>query len=162
MGISLKGELGEIHTNQPLVLLMRLQNTSSNDVFSIRYAKQKPEGIGLYSFHVTSPSGSAMLLDTTQRSYEGSVKLLPPGESMQLSYELTRLCQLQEVGTYTIIAKRLLSWFSRNKGRAVSAELVSNFVIVPVVVAGGNTNAELKIGYSRKLVANWRQAGGCF
>lgn len=33
MGISLKGELGEIHTNQPLVLLMRLQNTSSNDVF---------------------------------------------------------------------------------------------------------------------------------
>lgn len=133
MRIGFKNQENEIKTNQSVRLLLRIQNVSSNEVIGIACPKGQLEQTGLFSFVVISPSGKDISPDSTRRPYYGSAQFLRPDQVMDFVFELSRLCQFTEIGTYKITAKTEITRFDRRTNTSMSFWVVSNQLLLRVV-----------------------------
>lgn len=115
MSIGLKGDNQKLKTNQPVVLLICYKNVSSNETIVI--SNQKALSLdATYSFVVISPSGKDVS-PNLPKSFAGSGEIYPvgPNQTKEFEVNLSQLCNFDEVGTYTIISKKLIIQFEHPK-----------------------------------------------
>jgi len=106
MSLRLQCAQVEIKTNEPVRLLIQVRNVSTNEVIGIPRPKEAIEKIGYFSFDVVSPSGRDISPASRPKPYYGSARFLAPGHSEDFKVDLSRICNLEEIGTYKIIARR--------------------------------------------------------
>jgi hypothetical protein len=106
MTISLEGGEHQIKAGQPYSLVIRYNNISTNETFAI-YEVNGTVADPNYSFVVTSPSGKDVSPDMTKihRPFSGVFRYAPPGQIIEIKFNLSNYCKLDEVGTYKIVAK---------------------------------------------------------
>jgi DNA-binding beta-propeller fold protein YncE len=106
MSISLTGGGNEIKTNEPVRLLIRFRNISTNETIAI-FRPNAIETDPTFSFIVVSPSGKDVS-PSSPKIFVGSGGVLPidPNQTVELEFNLSDLCKFDEVGTYKIIAKK--------------------------------------------------------
>jgi len=81
---------------------------------------------------VTSPSGKDVSPDTSrfQHPFSGGFRYAPPGQVIEIKFDLSAICRLDEVGVYKITVKKAkIFWLTKNK----MFEAVSNPLNVTVV-----------------------------
>jgi hypothetical protein len=114
MSISLTSGENEIITNQPVVLLVRYKNISTNETITI-YNDAAISRDATYSFVVTSPSGKD-LSPNLPKSINGSGGIYPlsPNQTQEFKVNLSQLCKFDELGIYRIIANKTI-WSSKER-----------------------------------------------
>jgi hypothetical protein len=132
MSINLKGDKNEITTNQPCILLIRYRNVSTNEMFRVFEANGTVYDPS-YSFVVISPSGKDISPDMKKvRSGDSWANHeVGPNQTVEIEFNLTYLCKLNEVGTYKIIAKKGQMWsVARDKEFTVVSNPL-NVLVIP-------------------------------
>jgi hypothetical protein len=124
-------DVPSIKPGQPLNLLVHFKNVSTNEVFDI-YEVNGTVFDSSYSFVVTSPSGKDISPDLAkfQEASSGRGHKLDPGRILDLKFGLAKLLTLDDVGTYTIVAKKKV-WSGTN---GTWFEVVSNILKVTVAL----------------------------
>jgi hypothetical protein len=109
MSVSLKSGVNEIKTNQPVVLLIRFKNISTNETFRIYQANAIEYDRG-YTWVVISPSGNDISpnMEKIPVSESGGFIRLSPNQIKELEFNLSHLCKFDEIGTYKIVAKKTM------------------------------------------------------
>lgn len=133
MSLRLQCEREEIKTNEPVRLLVQVRNVSTNEVIWIPRPKEAVEKTGYFSFVVVSPSGRNISPASQPKPYYGSVRLLAPGHTEDFKVDLSRICNLEEIGTYRIIARRTETRSDKRTKGAILFEVRSNPLYVSVV-----------------------------
>lgn len=143
MFVSLAGGGEKIKVGQPLKLLLRFKNISANETFHVERDRGRTEILD-YSYLIDFPSGKRVrseMLGPKISSDMGSN--IGPNETFECEIELSKICQLDEVGTYKIILQRGV-WGPLEKrkenGNVVevpSFMIVSSPLFVQVGDAGG-------------------------
>jgi hypothetical protein len=123
MSIRLDGAEKQIKAGQPFTLSIRYQNISTNEKFIV-YKFNGAENDQSYSFLVTSPSGKNVSPDMKKIGESGSGQVLGvnPGQILEIKFNASKLFKLDEVGTYKIIAKKVIM----SEARQDEFEVVSN------------------------------------
>jgi len=99
-----------IKIRDPVVITILFTNVGSNDAFALFTAANIESEVD-YSFLVISPSGEPILLQPYPiRSRSGVNYDLPPHAKRSFKFRLSLICAFDQVGTYTITAKRLVRW----------------------------------------------------
>jgi hypothetical protein len=129
MSISLKANETKIAIDNSVVLRIVLKNLTTNQTFSI-YSSLREETEEALSFVVTTPSGTNKII-LTGPPHSGAIILIPPGETREIEFNLSRLCGFQEIGDYKVVAKY------RNLWGTPYFEAISNPLEVSVVKASG-------------------------
>jgi hypothetical protein len=106
MSIGLKGNMKEVATNQPFGLFIRIKNISSNETFHLYHRLGGDRLDPSLAFVVIAPSGKDVspILELVARGSGASVSVTP-SQTHEFEVNLSHLCKVDEVGTYTIIAK---------------------------------------------------------
>jgi hypothetical protein len=129
MSISLKDDGAQIKTNKSLSLLIRIKNTSTNEaVFLYNALALNADPLIGVSCAVISPSGKD--ISPKPRMFwhgSGGHIILPPNQINEFEFSLSQLCKFDEIGTYKIIAKKII-WFGNDK----QFEIVSNPLTIVV------------------------------
>jgi hypothetical protein len=106
MAIALPAAGSEVRSNQPVVVLVSVTNLATGRAISFHeWAASWVDST--FRFEVISPSGEN-LSPIPQRGLHGSGKFvsLQPGEMYEHEFRLSDTCSFDEIGTYTIVAKR--------------------------------------------------------
>lgn len=116
MSIRLKSDVSEIKTNQPVELLIGFKNVSTNETLRISTLNAIETDPG-YSWIVTSPSGKDIspVPDNMPVTGSGARIPLPPGQIIEFNFNLSLLCEFNEIGTYKIVAKKSIYSPSKHK-----------------------------------------------
>jgi hypothetical protein len=123
LSIGINGGDTEVKSNQPVNLSIRLKNLSSND--NIQFLLPIAPAIDSdFSFEITSPTGRDISPARNHLSGSASLITIKPHESVDYKFALTEIFRFTEVGTYKIVAKRLV----RKDGQVVSNTLYLNVV----------------------------------
>lgn len=129
MSISLDSDNGKIQTNHPCILLIRYKNISTNETFWVYESSEyNPD----YSIIVIAPSGKDISPDMKliKRSDSGSVLHAAPQKTVEIKFDLSKLCSFNDVGTYKVIVKNKdMFAYERRKTFTV----VSNPLLISVV-----------------------------
>jgi hypothetical protein len=131
ISIKLEGGEQQVKAGQPYGLVIRYKNITTNDTFAI-YEVNGTIDDSSYSFHVTSPSGKDVSPDTSKiPMYEsGGICYASPGQVIEIKFDLSAICRLDEVGVYKITVKKAqIISIAKNK----MFEAVSNPLNVTVV-----------------------------
>lgn len=131
MSIKLDGNVAGLTKGQTLILSIRYKNISTNDTITI-YEVNGTVDDSSYSFSIISPSGKDISPDMTKVSnpWSGAVRNVEPGHVIDIKYNLSKYCKLNEVGTYTIMASKTGIQSSNNPN---SYKTISNQLNVMVV-----------------------------
>jgi hypothetical protein len=108
MSISLNGGGTNVPVNQSVVLKIVLKNLYTNETFSV-YNSIRDETDQAYSFVITTPSGTNKTI-LTGTPHNGAIITIPPGETREREFNLSRLNSFQEIGVYKIVAKYKNLW----------------------------------------------------
>lgn len=133
MSISLNAQDTKVAANKPVVLRIVFKNLSTNEAFAI-YNSIRQESDEAFSFVVTTPSGTIKSI-LTGPSHSGAIIPIPPGETWQREFNLSRLYDFREFGVYKVVAKYKNSYGSRY------FEVVSNPLGVNIVKADEKSEA---------------------
>lgn len=125
-----KSEGNKFNTNQPIELLVRIRNFSTNDEYGMIVQTPITSTEGL-SFVITTPSGGDIspVFHRITRVTGLSMDIRPSQED-GFCFELRDVCKIDELGTYQIILK-MTRW---TPNRQKSYEIVSkplNIVVTP-------------------------------
>jgi hypothetical protein len=103
ISITLKEPAKEIKTNEPIIVVIQIKNTSTNEILLFRI-KNVPTD---FTWNIVSPSGKD-LSPTNQfpAGGSGSFPKLKPLELSGADYNLREVCSFNEVGTYKVFAKK--------------------------------------------------------
>jgi hypothetical protein len=107
MGISVSGNPDEIKTNQPVRLLIRLKNDSTNEAVGVM--RTEPEYDLSLTFNVTSPTGKDISPRARYAPVSASSFQLLPQQTTSEEYNISDFCKFDEIGTYVIVVKQALS-----------------------------------------------------
>ena len=129
MSIGLKGDETRISTNQPIKLLIRLRNLSTDETFHF-YRANASERSPHFSFSLTAPSGKD-ISPKPRDFFHGSGHFIDvePGQVKEMELDLSLLSKFDEVGIYKIIAKYDM-WSPRAN---TSLKVVSNELSISIV-----------------------------
>lgn len=94
-------------TNKDVVLLFRLNNLTQNESFEIYHSFGFENGYDC-SFEIISPSGKKQLLPAKHYSGSGAFIKIKPDQIREFTVNLSKLVQLNEAGTYQIIAEKVM------------------------------------------------------
>jgi hypothetical protein len=110
MSIRIEGDKAQIKVGQPVKLLIRYKNVSTNETFTL-YEFEGVVDDASYSFIIRSPSGMYLTSDyKVQEPASGAVHGLGPGEIFETRFDIGKLYKFDQVGTYRIIAKKAEMW----------------------------------------------------
>jgi hypothetical protein len=130
MSISLEGNNNHIKCGEPANLICRYKNLSTNEVFSV-YEFTGVVDDTSYSFIITSPAGEHIKpFVKVQEPASGAYHFLRPGQIFEIEFDLGKVYKLDQVGTYTIIAKKSEMLLP---GKSQAFEVISNTLEVKVV-----------------------------
>lgn len=103
LSISETGGDATIKTNQPLTLMVRIKNVSTNQmVFGYDRPLKTTDSI---SWFVVAPSGKNISMIRQPTIRRSSVyHPIGPNEIFQFEYSLSSICGFNEIGTYKIVA----------------------------------------------------------
>jgi hypothetical protein len=121
MSISVKGGTNEIKTNQPLILLVRIRNLSTNENY---YYERYGDGLvdSVTNFVVTSPSGKDILpLYLSISRHPARFETVLAGKTLEYDFVLTFEYKFDELGVYKIIANKTLTLPGSNESVTVTA-----------------------------------------
>jgi hypothetical protein len=136
MSITLESGQGEVKTNEPVGLLIRIKNTSTIEDFLIVH-RNRIEYDELFSFSVISPSGKVITPIHTGVGGSGTIGRLAPSETIVFKFNLSSRYKFEMAGTYRVVATREICARRRNNASAVAIvpfEVVSNPMDVHVVL----------------------------
>lgn len=104
VSIRLKGDSNEVKTNEPVHLMIHIENLSSNQTFFWVYGGVPTISRHFY-FIITAPSGKDVSPAYSRIPGSGSANTLriKPGESDEYETDLEFDCKFDEVGTYKIV-----------------------------------------------------------
>jgi hypothetical protein len=104
ISIRLKEPTKEIRTNEPVIMAIQIKNTSTNEMLLFRIDNLPSD----FTWAVTSPSGKdlAPKPDLLHEAISGSFPKLKPQESREADYDLSEVCNFNEVGTYKVVVKK--------------------------------------------------------
>ena len=126
MSIRIKDNERELRTNQPVMLLLRIENLSSNETFMIKRQRST------FSFIVFSPTGKLRSPKPDTDTYFGSWIFLEPGKVEQWEFDLRSRCNLDELGAYRITAKAKIVRPKKNTKVLETIEITSNQLRVSI------------------------------
>src|SRR5205823_1579090 len=92
-----------------------------------------------FSFIVVSPAGEDVSPKAPQinLSSSGDFIRLDPGQSTEVKFNLSQFCKFEEMGSYRIVAKRLISYWPGKSNKVRNGfQLVSNPLSVSIFSAG--------------------------
>jgi hypothetical protein len=129
LAIWLKNDAGSVKTNEPVGLLIKIKNVSTNEILHM-YTWQATKAGSSLSMVVESPQGDH-LSPAAEFSPNGSGWLIsvPPDQVYQYDFNLTYLCKFNDFGTYTITAKELIGRDDKDAAWVISNPL--SFTVVP-------------------------------
>jgi hypothetical protein len=128
MAISLDGDKREIKTNEPVILLVRIRNTSTNEIFQIYSMNDGDDP--QFSFLVISPSGKDISpIKESSPTGSGHFIRIDSSRIAEVEFSLSRHCKFSEIGEYKIVAKREVDSITTRKAYLV----VSNPIYLTVV-----------------------------
>jgi len=106
--IRLEGGKNEVKAGEPFSLLVRIRNLSTNETLHFADAGPYQDPILGLACVVISPSGKDVSpgLDHVLGSLNSLFLTAGPNETVQFEFQLSRLCKLEEIGTYTITATK--------------------------------------------------------
>jgi hypothetical protein len=122
MSIRLKGNNYPIEKGQPIKLIISYTTVSTNEIFSVSCANYV-EHDSSYTFYV-SPNMNKIAESESRGGFN-----LRPNHTNEIEFNLSKLCKFNELGTYKIIAKKMVYQPRIDKAFAV----VSNPLYVSVV-----------------------------
>ena len=131
MSVALKNGTNGVKAEQPIVLLIRYRNASTNQVCRI-YRSNEIEYDPGYTWSVISPSGNDLSPNPEKihASESGGFIRLPPNQIVGLEFDLSQICRFDEIGTYKIVAKKeIFSPEAKKPVTVISNPL--NIVVVP-------------------------------
>jgi hypothetical protein len=135
MSIRVKSVPSDIKQSEPVKLLIRFRNISTNETFML-YRANSMEDNPDCSFVVLSPSGTDLWPSVQREVLSGASVFLQSGQVIEFEFDLSRRCRFDQIGTYKIIAK--YGMWSREKRRTFQA--VSN--TLQVSITPGKRKAE--------------------
>ncbi|HEU6447729.1 MAG TPA: hypothetical protein VFV23_04755 [Verrucomicrobiae bacterium] len=120
ISIRLKEPAKEIKTNEPVIVIVQIKNTSTNEMLTFMIHSSPMD----FTWNITSPSGKDLSPTNSLPEFGASWNpKLSPQESRDSSYNLSEICNFNELGTYKIIARnQVLSSFTKRK----VCEIISN------------------------------------
>jgi hypothetical protein len=112
--MSISVDDGEIKTVQPCILSVRYRNVSTNETFRI-YEVNGTVDDSTYAFKIISPAGVDISPNSAdiQNAISGQIHLLPPGQTLNITFNLSHLCNFDKLGAYKIVAKKEEIWSSQ-------------------------------------------------
>lgn len=113
MSISLTDRGKEIKSSQPVKLLIRFRNISTNETFLVGRENAIENDPG-YSWVVISPSGKDISPKPQIHTGSGGAIPLVPNQFIEFEFNLSRLCKFDELGTYKIVTKKSI-WSPENQ-----------------------------------------------
>lgn len=124
MSISLAGGAKDIKTNEPVKIMIRYRNVSTNEVVFVSKANAIEFDQG-YSWAVVSPSGKDISPDMfSPASVSMGWVTLNPQASTEIAFNLSLKCSFNENGTYNIVAtKGIYSVTSQKAFKVISNPL---------------------------------------
>jgi hypothetical protein len=124
ISLAVKGGQRIIKTTEPVKLLVRFRNLSTNETFGV-FRTGEVEYDDTYSWVVISPSGKDISPDfrNIPTSDNGHTVYIPPGQTNGVELNLRNLCRFDEVGTYKIVAKKEI-WLRTNKPCVAISHLI--------------------------------------
>ena len=133
MSISLERAGRQVQVHEPVSLVVRLKNLSTNETWSF-YRAHAAETSPCFSFVITSPTGKDISPKAQPFHGSGHFVDLGPGQSCQARLDLGYLCRFEEIGTYQITVKCSVGNFLNTKRTSVkSAQVISNSLNVSVL-----------------------------
>ena len=106
MTVSLAGNNKKIKYGEPLKLILRFKNISTNETFHFIQTREVTE-IADYSFVINFPSGRQVSLRKKSLIVDSDTgPSIGPNETFERELEVNKVCQLDEAGTYKIIVQR--------------------------------------------------------
>ncbi|GEM_PF-1937462 len=130
VSIGLSGGGEKITINQPVKLVIRFKNVSTNEILNVS-RQSLLESDDSYSFVVISQSGQDVSPSAKPRFIPGSGTSIriAPRQVKAVQYELSRRCKFDEIGAYKVIAKIELKLLGKSKMfQAVSSPLCVSIV----------------------------------
>jgi hypothetical protein len=120
-----------INIKEPVILTIAFTNSSTNKIIYI-YSFNAIEMESHYSFTVVTPTGKR-LSPFADPFYGGSggVYRLGPHQTTVYDFNLSKLCSFDEIGTYTIVANRVIDWLGGNETRFTTTSNPLTIKIVP-------------------------------
>jgi len=107
MSIRATAAEGLIKSNEAVQLDIVITNVSTNESFWMTFRWAPIEADPLFSFFVVTPSGRQISAQAGRDSNSSrAFAEVPPNRSNVTKFNLSRLCTFDEIGTYTITAKR--------------------------------------------------------
>jgi len=124
---------GEVKAGEPFGLLVRIRNLSTDETLSFYNLGQPiPDAEVGVACIVISPSGKDVSPSTDSAIISGSggFTIARPNQTAEFEFPLSRLCKLDEIGTYKITARKRTVAYTKAQKAFV---LTSNTLFVSVV-----------------------------
>lgn len=131
VSISVKDETKKFTTNEPIALIVRFKNLSTNACYiPVRRVFSENDH---FLFSIIAPSGKDISPVFHRVYYAGSGinVCVPPKQVEGFEFDLNDICEMDETGTYKIILKVK----KRVSGSNKLAEVVSNRLYVSILPA---------------------------
>jgi hypothetical protein len=121
ISIRIKDPAKEIKTNEPVILIVQIQNVSTNAMLMFRTESLPTD----YTWTISSPSGKDLSSkpDLLPEAISGSFPKLKPLESRETDYDLNQVCNFNEAGIYKVIVKKEVFSISPERKKC---EIISN------------------------------------
>lgn len=107
LSIDLKRGHEPILTNEPVELIVRFKNVSTNETFSIYLSNDERAQHG-FDFQVMSPSGKEVRLVAVVSRGSGRFMNIGSNQIGHFEFNLSRLFNFKEIGIHTIVASRTM------------------------------------------------------
>jgi len=130
LSINLKNGHSRILTNEPVELIVCFKNVSTNETFTV-YLSHNEDALHGFGFQIISPSGKEARLIPALSRGSGRFMNIGPSQIGHFEFNLSRLFHFNEIGIYTIVARRTIH--SRATERPIT--VISNPLLVSVVNA---------------------------
>jgi hypothetical protein len=104
----------DLKAGEPFSVLVRVRNLSTNKTFAFRYDGIVPDAKDGLACIVISPSGKDISprMRSEPSEFGGGSYRRPltaqPNQTAQFEFPLSELCKLEEIGTYTITARKTI------------------------------------------------------
>jgi hypothetical protein len=124
ISVTLKEPAIEIKTNESVVVTVQIKNTSTNEVLIFLISNVPTD----FTWTITSPSGKDLSPKKPAFPADGFSSLIVhvnPMETSKYNFDLSSICNFNEIGTYKVFAKKEVFFISptRKKGEIVSKPL---------------------------------------
>lgn len=111
ISVALKEPAKEIKTNEPVIVTVQIKNTSTNEVLIFLISNVPTD----FTWNITSPSGKDLSPRKSAFPQPGFSSLnvrVNPMETSVHDFDLSSICNFNEIGTYKVFAKKEVFFIS--------------------------------------------------